>query len=66
MLDVHKIKEGQIYSCIDYANEIFEPVKIIENNSITGDIAFVVISTKEALYFSGQGGFELNKDFESL
>jgi hypothetical protein len=58
MLDKHEIKEGKVYKCIDYANEVFEPVKIIENNIITGDIAFVVLSTKEALYFSGHGGFE--------
>jgi hypothetical protein len=59
MLDKHEIKEKQVYNCIDYANEIFEPVKIIENNAITGDIAFVVLSTNESFYFSGQGGFEL-------
>lgn len=58
MLDKYDIKEKEVYTCIDYANEIFEPVKIIENNPITGDIAFVVLSTKEAFYFSGQGGFE--------
>jgi hypothetical protein len=58
MLDKNEIKEEEIYNCIDYANEIFEPVKIIENNVITGDIAFVVLSTKEPLYFSGHGGFE--------
>ena len=57
MLDKHDIQEGKIYQCIDYANEIFEPVKIIENNHITGDIAFVVVSTNDAFYFSGQGGF---------
>ena len=58
MLDKHDIQVGKIYQCIDYANEIFEPVKIIENNPITGDIAFVVVSTNDAFYFSGQGGFE--------
>lgn len=59
MLDKYEIQEGKIYHCIDYANEIFEPVKIIENNLITGDIAFVVVSTNDAFYFSGQGGFEI-------
>lgn len=58
MLAKSEIQEHKIYQCIDYANEVFEPVEIIENNPITGDIAYIVISTNEAWYFSGQGGFE--------
>lgn len=58
MLEKNEILEKETYQCIDYANEVFEPVKIIENNSITGDIAYLVLSTQESMYFSGQGGFE--------
>ena len=56
-MEKYLLIEGQIYNCIDYANEIFEPVKILENNPITGDIAYIVISTNESIYFSGQGCF---------
>lgn len=56
-LDKYNIKEGDICSVIDYANEIFTNVKIIENNLITGDIVYLVLDTNETLYFSGQGFF---------
>lgn len=56
-LDKYEIKEGNTYSVVDYANDIFTNVKIIKNNSITGDIAYKVIDTNEVFYFSGQGFF---------
>lgn len=59
MLDKYQIEVGKTYNCIDYANEVFEPVQILFIDITSGDIAYRVMSTEEEIYFSGQGGFEV-------